>query len=208
MNPDLCPALERLSAVLHDTLAASGDVPTCAKGCAACCEEPMYATRAEAAACVDAVRAAGGEAAVGRLRFWVAEWLALLRRTPLWHERRPDAIAYRRLRLKCPLLTAQDTCGVYAARPAGCRMHVTKGPREGCEDLAKRRDQTYIDVVGSALRIPPLLAAIREASDASVDADGTVAVDHLGVMLGEVLGLDAPASGARATFRPPVEAAS
>lgn len=172
--------------------------PTCGANCGACCYEPVYATWAEATLIISTIRSLpNGEAGIKMVKLSVQHWIKAFEESDLHHQDRPKAIEYRRLFLACPFLTADQNCDVYAVRPGGCRMHFTNGDPSWCGNLEKRTEQSYVDVEGTALVIPPLLDAIMALAREAIAIDPEAEGDHLGVMLAEVLDLNPEPSGAR-----------
>jgi Fe-S-cluster containining protein len=196
----LLDALNDLTLVTSEVFKQTNTTPTCGNKCGACCFEPVYATRAEAQLIIDTIRALpNGETGVQMVRVTVAAWLLRFAVSDLYEQQKPAALEYRALFMACPFLQADQSCDVYAVRPSGCRMHFTIGHPSWCGNLEKRREQQYVDVAGTALKIPPLMDALMEIGRQvhAVDPAGTT--DHLGVMLADVLGLDPRPSGARET---------
>ena len=109
-----------------------GEAPTrarwdCRAGCAACCHLLVFVHAYEADAIVAALRASLPD----------AERSALARRigATAVRGRDLDPGAWRRARLACAFLDADDHCRIYAARPLKCRAHVSRDVR-ACEDPA------------------------------------------------------------------------
>lgn len=154
--------------------------PTCAKGCSACCYEPVYAERSEAQLLASAVLRLPADVRA-RVLVRAKAWATRFRASPLLKEERPAVMAYRALRLPCPLLEGGE-CLVYDDRPFGCRAHVAFGPREGCEDDAKRPDQVFMennDFMAGA--ITALAAGLAR------DGRAELLMDHLGALLAEAM---------------------
>ena len=168
--------------------------PTCAKGCPSCCYEPVYAERSEAF--LLAVRVLGLPPEVqARVVARARAWAERLRASTLLKEEQPNVMDYRRLRLPCPLLEGGE-CLVYDDRPFGCRAHVALGPREACEDDAKRPDQMFMannDFMAGA--ITSLAAALAK------DGKAELLMEHLGAMLAEIMAGEHVESGARRLLR-------
>ena len=194
----LLDALNDLTLVTSTVFKHTNTVPTCRQKCGACCFEPVYATRAEAALIIDTIRSLpNGEAGVQMVQVAVAAWLDKFSASDLYDQKKPAALDYRKLFMACPFLAADQNCDVYAVRPASCRMHFTVGDPAWCGNLERRTDQQYVDVPGTALVIPPLMEALMGVAGEVNAIDSTAASDHLGVMLAEVLGLEPRPSGAR-----------
>jgi Fe-S-cluster containining protein len=103
-------------------------VPSCSRGCSACCELLCLITWPEAALLAEDLRARG---LVARL----APALADQARRASFDG--VDARTYFDARVPCALLEADHTCAVYAARPAACRYHVAFSP--ACRSARSRR---------------------------------------------------------------------
>jgi len=188
-------AIERLDKFLVLVLEKGkneGFIPTCRRGCSACCSEPVYVERREAEHVIEAMKKLPQEeqdAIMDRLRVWLDK----IRGQDILKQRQPDVIEYRKLRLPCPLLNQKNgDCLVYANRPMGCRLHFAIGPRENCEDDAKRRDQTYMYVQD------PMLGPILELLDGK---PGDILMEHLGLHLAEILLGEKVESESRSLFR-------
>lgn len=157
----------------------------CRAGCAWCCAEPVYAIRAEAELAADRVRAMPP---AERARIEAAVYDSALRflASPLARQEQPDVVAYRRLRLVCPLLGPDNRCTVYADRPMGCRMHLARKPAEPfCADDEARRSQQF---VASGMYAWPAVASVALNDEGSYD--------HFLVLLANALGGTAWTTGA------------
>lgn len=172
-----------IAVLLKDGVNPDGSVGvtlTCGKGCSACCYEPVFAERREVlliAARLLAFDSEVRERVVRRTR----EWLAEFRKSPLLKEEDPHVLDYRQLKLACPLLERGE-CLVYDDRPSECRLHMAIGPRENCEDDAKRPDQTYVSnhdlTMGTVMKL---------ASEVQEDNRAELLMEHLGLLLAEAL---------------------
>lgn len=99
-----CERLDRVPAARND----------CAAGCAFCCHLLVEVTPSEAARIAGHVRdRAAVEENAGR-----AEGLS--------------AAEYRRARLRCAFLDAEDRCSIYDVRPLACRAHTSRD-RHACQ---------------------------------------------------------------------------
>lgn len=153
---------------------------TCRDKCPSCCYEPVYAERTEAALIAQRMLSMPAEQrarVVQRARAWLEQFRA----SKLLKEESPDVIAYRRLRLACPLLE-DGRCVVYEDRPWGCRAHIALGPLERCEDSSKRRQQVWVannDFHASAMM--KLAGGLQEGGKAEL------LMEHLGLLLAEAL---------------------
>lgn len=151
---------------------------TCSKGCSACCSEPVYAEKREAelaAQVIEKMPHAAREEAKAKIR----QWLERVKTAPeILAKEMPGVLEYRKLRLPCPLLKG-GLCSIYQDRPWGCRLHNAVGPRENCEDDARRLSQMYAYV-------PDILAQPSSISILGPNG-GTLEMDHFGLLLAEVL---------------------
>lgn len=159
---------------------STGVTLTCGKGCSACCYEPVFAEGREVLLIATRLLAFDPEAQA-RVVQRTREWLDVFRESPLLAQDKPQALDYRKLRLACPLLE-NDECLVYDDRPSECRLHMAIGPRENCEDDAKRPDQTYISnhdlTMGTIMKLGSLVQQ---------DGQAELLMEHLGLLLAEAL---------------------
>ena len=140
----------------------------CARGCFACCYEPVYASRAEAQHIVDGLTEARKILVKERLVDWLAD-ADLTSKTI-------TSLRWRRLLIPCPLLKDNE-CSVYERRPIGCRMFFAVSNPENCSGPA-RRHQLFVSypkditiaIAGTAWQIEP-----------------NIVMDHLGVHLANIL---------------------
>lgn len=153
---------------------------TCGKGCSACCYEPVFAERREVLLITARLLAFDPEVRARVVRR-TREWLATFRESPLLKEENPHVTDYRKLRLACPLLENNE-CLVYADRPNECRLHMAIGPRENCEDDAKRPDQQFVSnhdlTMGTVMKLATLVQENNKAE---------LLMEHLGLLLAEAL---------------------
>lgn len=156
--------------------------PCCAIGCFACCSEAVYVAEAEVLHIIESLTP---EQTV-EIKMKLPEWLAKTK--PVMNQYRPNAMAYRNLKAPCVLLK-NGLCSVYPRRPIGCRTWFALKNPSDC-DLPQRQHQKFAE-------FGPGLA--REAGVLMVN--GTVILDHLGVLLAEkLLGLSIP-SASRQSYK-------
>jgi Fe-S-cluster containining protein len=107
---------------------ATGSLPiSCRRGCAHCCHMPVIASLPEAAALVEHLLGKpGGEARL------VAALPELRRQTELLFDRATTTAAYFARQIPCVFLDGEGACGVYAARPAACRVHLVTSEPAAC----------------------------------------------------------------------------
>ena len=153
---------------------------TCGKGCSACCYEPVFAESREVLLIAARLLTFDSEMRV-RVIARTREWLATFRESPLLGQEDPHVRDYRQLKLACPLLENGE-CLVYDDRPSECRLHMAIGPRELCEDDAKRPDQTYVSnhdlTMGTVMKLATLVQKDNKAE---------LLMEHLGLLLAEAL---------------------
>lgn len=159
---------------------SKGVTLTCGKGCSACCYEPVFAEAREVA--LIAARLLSFDPEVrSRVLARTRAWLATFRASPLLGEENPHVLPYRQLRLACPLLEGGE-CLVYDDRPSECRLHMAIGPRELCEDDARRLEQTFVSnhdlTMGTVMKLATLVQKDRKAE---------LLMEHLGLLLAEAL---------------------
>lgn len=93
-----------------------GPAIACRTGCAVCCRSEVAVSTSETLLIHKAIEAMP-DPAKARVHARVETAFAAVYNI--------DKQARRRLKLDCPLLTEESTCGVYAARPLSCRSHVS-----------------------------------------------------------------------------------
>src|SRR3990172_964194 len=108
--------LDKFLGIVLEKGKSEGYVPSCRRGCSACCSEPVYTERREAEHAIEAMKKLPQEeqeAILGRLR----AWLEKIRGQAILKQEQPDVIEYRKLRLPRPLLhPANGDCLGYANR--------------------------------------------------------------------------------------------
>lgn len=153
---------------------------SCAKGCAACCSEPLFLYEPEVLLMLAALTAEQLDYVRERTVAWLAkaEWLD---KEPGNHL--VNAFKYRAHEMVCPFLR-NNLCIAYRQRPFGCRAHLAKGPRSGCEDLALRPQQTFwfMPELTAEMR-RRLEGAMHTALGGELDKPLTVNGGHLGFLL-------------------------
>lgn len=184
--------LDKFLSLVVEKARTEGLVPSCSRGCSACCSEPVYAERREAEHAIEAIKTLPPEEQAAILERLKA-WLEKIRGNPILKEEQPNVFEYRKLRLPCPLLNQKNgDCLVYANRPMGCRLHYAVGPRQNCEDDEKRRDQTYMYVQD------PMLGPMMELLDGK---PGDILMEHFGLHLAELMLGEHVESESRTLFR-------
>lgn len=146
---------------------------------ATCCNEPVYVGPDEVQWMLDSLT----PDQLDYVRDKAAEWSVKAVGTGMLKEDMPDDFAYRWLphKITCPFLKDRR-CIAYERRPMACRVWFVKDTPENC-DMPNRRHQRIAD-------IPPDANEHGLASLDYFDAhhlNGTVRVDHLGVILVELL---------------------
>ena len=148
----IVPLLRRLGeeaqALEVTRLAEQGRVPSCQKGCAACCRMLVPLSAPEAFAVRDWVRSRPAEQQ-DQIIARFAETKVRLLSNGLWQrlwelceasdhstDEALDEVnrRYYALRVACPFLE-EEVCTIYDERPAACRELLVTSPAERCEDL-------------------------------------------------------------------------
>jgi len=148
-----------------------GNAITCHKGCGYCCHQAVTATVPEAVVAWEYVVANN-----------VSVDLAKLERQAKidndnWHTQ-------PRADWTCTFLQADNTCGIYPARPANCRKHFSQGDPERCNldhfkpgDLMKRwiapEAEIYYSGFMNIFRIGPFARVLLIAKELSGGIGGT-----------------------------------
>lgn len=171
--------VDMLATLLASHSKETGLPVTCARGCSACCYEPVYVYEKEARHLFDGIPAEHLE----EVKAKVVEWHKQFISSAVFQAKEPGVVDYLRLRLPCPLLH-ENQCLVYDRRPTGCRLHLALGPKTLCENLNKRLTQRYAQSPEGSTMVG--VAALEACK-------GRLEADHLGVFLFEfVTGLKAP----------------
>lgn len=155
---------------------------TCTTGCAACCQEPLIVTDGEVELILQQLSPEEKE----ELKKRVAEWIERANQAGLDPENtdfKGRVLEYRALRLPCPLLK-DNRCSVYPHRPLPCRMFTVTGPRASCEIIEKRLEQRFV----TAKEVDEWAISQLPVRLAHSGYD-TMAISHLGYLLGFALGL-------------------
>ncbi len=146
----------------------------CYRGCSACCSEPCYTSREEAALILTKIPALERKGVVDRTRTWASQAVA----SGILRQGTPHVQQYLSANLVCPLLK-DNLCLVYAARPLACRSHCAVGVAVTCK--VDRMNQKFA-------KAPALIVdATRQMM-----CEG----DHLGVWLSKALLRESPDSAA------------
>lgn len=169
-----------------------GRVPSCQKGCAACCRMLVPLSAPEAFAVREWVRSRSVEQQariIARFTETKARLLskgiwqplsALCGASDPWSDEALDEMnrRYYALRLACPFLE-EERCTIYDERPAACRELLVTSPADQCEDLianpvntipAPMRVSTILgllwqDVTSTSTRLIPLPLVLDWAED-------------------------------------------
>lgn len=135
---ELCDLMARLG---RERAEREGRGVSCAKGCGACCRQPVPVTESEAAALTELV-AALPEPRRRELRARFAEALGRIEPSGLLELlRRPEELdratlsaaghAYFSLGVPCPFLE-DESCSIHAVRPLACREFLVSSPAVAC----------------------------------------------------------------------------
>lgn len=134
---------ERVAELVRAEEMKAGKKSPCARGCAACCRQPVGLELGEAVALISAVRSLPAERRAA-IRKRLVEWLAAMlaaRIDPRDALEQPEA--YFDASMPCPLLV-DETCSIYERRPMACRVHVALGDAAWCG--AHGRPEQGVDV--------------------------------------------------------------
>ncbi|HMS82948.1 MAG TPA: YkgJ family cysteine cluster protein [Nitrospira sp.] len=150
-------------------LAEQGRVPSCQKGCAACCRMLVPLSVPEAFAVHDWVRSRPAEQQ-GRIVARFAEAKVRLLAKGVWQQlselcevsdHTSDEVAdevnhrYYALRMACPFLE-EEACTIYDERPAACRELLVTSPADQCDDLIANP----VETVPTPMRISTVLGLL------------------------------------------------
>lgn len=160
---------EEAQALEVTRLAEAGSVPSCQKGCAACCRMLVPLSAPEAFAVRDWIRSRSGpeqariiarlaEAKVRLLSHGI--WQHLSELSEASEQPGDDALdeinrSYYALRLACPFLD-EEVCTIYDERPAACRELLVTSPADRCEDLLSNP----VDTISAPIRMSTVLALL------------------------------------------------
>ncbi|MDH4153695.1 MAG: YkgJ family cysteine cluster protein [Nitrospira sp.] len=183
---------EETQALEITRLAETGSVPTCQKGCAACCRMLVPLSAPEAFAVRDWVRSRPAEQQA-QIIARLAETKVRLLSHGIWQrlselcetaDQPGDDVLdeinrrYYALRLACPFLD-EEVCTIYDERPAACRELLVTSPADRCEDLIVNPVDTiptplrmstvlgllWQDLTGTSTRLIPLPVALDWAEN-------------------------------------------
>ncbi|MFO0699722.1 MAG: YkgJ family cysteine cluster protein [Nitrospira sp.] len=178
---------EEAQALEVTRLAEQGKVPSCQKGCAACCRMLVPLSAPEAFAVRDWVRSRSAEQQ-GRIITRFAEAKVRLLAHGIWQQlselcevsahSSDEALddvnrRYYALRMACPFLE-EEMCSIYDERPAACRELLVTSPADRCADLIANPVETiptpmrmstvlgllWQDVASTSTRLIPLPLAL------------------------------------------------
>src|SRR5438552_634554 len=186
---DKIKAFEQLDALHANASEAFGKAIAkhggCACGidCPACCREPVYTSRLEAERIGALLDGAREEALKAKLAIWLKAFYISGQAA----EERPKVFTYIPAVPACPLLDG-TRCGVYEHRPIECRAHFALKHRSYCEDLEKRKEQKH------AYFSDELMTQICHLN---LQIEGGLVMDHLCVLLAEILIGPQPTTAAR-----------
>lgn len=164
---------------------------SCCKTCtlATCCNEPVYVGKDEVQWMLDSLTPEQIEEVKDRAREWSVKAVG----TGMLEHHQPSAYVWLTYKIPCPFLKDRK-CIAYDRRPMSCRMWFARDTPENC-DMPGRVDQKHASIPPDANKHG---LASMEYFQARID-DGTLHMDHLGVILCELLlGLKIP-TGAKVT---------
>jgi Putative zinc- or iron-chelating domain len=160
---------EEAQALEVTRLAEQGRVPSCQKGCAACCRMLVPLSAPEAFTVRDWVRSRPAEQR-DRIIARFAETKVRLLSHGLWQrlwelcevsdhssDEALDDVnrRYYALRIACPFLE-EEICTIYDERPAACRELLVTSPADRCEDLIANP----VDAIPIPMRISTVLGLL------------------------------------------------
>lgn len=171
--------------IIKNSLAAPGAlVPCCKKGCSHCCYEPAYTDRRVIDHIISGMSPEQIEEVKARLPAWL-EKTNHMRNS----QKRPRAHDYRELNVPCPLLK-DGLCSVYERRPLDCRIWFAIGNPDDCA-MPARKHQKFADYTKEAMA-----KLCTPWMQSTLEEEGEIIVDHIGVLLAErLLGMDIPSAG-------------
>jgi Fe-S-cluster containining protein len=175
---DLLPVFQGLTDLIVEiatrTVEQDGLAISCAKGCGACCRQPVPVSASEARALRDLVEAMPEpQRSRLRLRFREAEARladaglreAFLHPTPaVVSEKQQLAMSYFRLGMACPFLE-DESCSIHPHRPAACREYLVTSPACHC---ARPTPETI-----RMVSLPSKVSAVLRALDQQGQAGGS-----------------------------------
>ena len=212
--PFLQALASRLSGMAADASAAAGRPVSCAKGCGACCRQPVGITLAEARALATLVgrmpeprqsqirrRFADGVAGLLESGVLTADHTAPVPEFPLAEtaQQRLGA-AWFALQIACPFLE-NEACSIYQDRPLICREHQVTSPAAACARLFRTpvdRIELPVRLADALMRAAAKLAGVSANTvplmfslDLTPEIDAALAQPHdprqmLEVLLGEI----------------------
>lgn len=183
---------EEAQALEVSRLVEQGKVPSCQKGCAACCRMLVPLSAPEAFAVRDWVRSRPAEQQ-GRIIARFTETRVQLLAHGIWQQLSELCEAvdqasdealdevnrrYYALRMACPFLE-EETCTIYDERPAACRELLVTSPADRCADLIANPVETiptpmrmstvlgllWQDLTKTSTRLIPLPLALEWADN-------------------------------------------
>lgn len=173
-----------------DRLIASTGVKevSCCKTCtlATCCNESVYVGKDEVQWMLDSLTPEQIEEVKERTREWSVKAVG----TGMLEHHQPSAYVWLTYKIPCPFLKDRK-CVAYDRRPMSCRMWFARDTPENC-DMPGRVKQQYAN-------FPMNRNSPEMEYFAGHHKDGTLHMDHLGVILCELLlGLKVP-TGSKVT---------
>jgi Fe-S-cluster containining protein len=204
----------RLSEMARDATAAAGRPVSCAKGCGACCRQPVGISLVEARALARLVgqmpeprqseirrRFADGVARLLESGLLTRDFAAPAPEFPLAEtaQQRLGA-AWFALQIPCPFLE-NEACGIYQDRPLVCREHQVTSPATACARLFREpvdRIELPVRLADAFMRAATKLAGVPTNTiplmfslNLTSEAEETLAQTHdprrmLETLLGEI----------------------
>jgi Fe-S-cluster containining protein len=146
-----------------------GNVPSCHKGCAACCRMLVPLSAPEAFALCEGIRSRPTDQQ-DRISARFADTKSQLLSHGMWqrltelceaspqpHDEALEELNrdYYALRIPCPFLEG-EVCMIYDERPAACRELLVTSPPEHCEDLVNR----LVEPISAPVRVSTVLGLL------------------------------------------------
>lgn len=148
----------------------------CKKGCHHCCYEPAYTDRRV----IDHIIAGMTPEQIEEVKAKLPAWLE--RTEQARKEERPASLSYLALRAACPLLK-DGMCSVYERRPMDCRIWFAMGNPDDCAGFGERRKHQKI----ACWPDEAMAYFCRPWMQSTLEEEGEIVMDHIGVLLAERL---------------------
>jgi Fe-S-cluster containining protein len=142
-----------------EALAARGVTASCSRGCAACCRQAIFTTRAEAETIVEWLQATWSAEQIEALKSRIRDWLR-------WYRTEYRALVDGGMRAPVAMLEhgpfcvalIDRACSLYPVRPMACRIHFVSSPPDAC---ASHEDPRAVELSSISRVTQPSLLKIR-----------------------------------------------